>query len=109
MSSQVITVFVPRLVAMPRGADWAASAVAWIASPARGVLGIAGAARSAMGALAASATRGFRSAERWICQSAREPQTAQEVFAYANRIERDMPSLASDLRAAAMRHEECGR
>jgi hypothetical protein len=106
MSSQVVTVFVPRLVAVPRGADWAASAVAWIASPARGALAIAGLVGTVLAAVGASATRTYRSAERWVCQSAREPQTAQEVLDYAFRIERDMPSLASDLRAAAMRHQE---
>jgi hypothetical protein len=34
-----------------------------------------------------------------------EPQTADELLAYARRIARDMPSLAADLRAAALRHE----
>jgi hypothetical protein len=34
-----------------------------------------------------------------------EPQTVDEVLAYARHIERDMPSLAADLRAAALRHE----
>ncbi|MEO6623208.1 MAG: hypothetical protein ABIN37_00020 [Burkholderiaceae bacterium] len=34
-----------------------------------------------------------------------EPQTADELLAYANRIESDRPSLAADLRAAALRNQ----
>lgn len=43
MSKQVITVFAPRAVRVPRGADWAAAAVVWFlqilrSHPAKAVL-----------------------------------------------------------------------
>jgi hypothetical protein len=49
----------------------------------------------------------LRRAQAWLkrMRADGEPQTAEEVLAYARRIERDMPSLAADLRAAALRHE----
>lgn len=34
------------------------------------------------------------------------PQNAEELLAYARSIENEMPSLASDLRYAAMRHAD---
>lgn len=33
-----------------------------------------------------------------------QPQTVDELLAYARRIEPNMPGLAADLRAAALRH-----
>ena len=38
-----------------------------------------------------------------------QPRNADELLADARRIERDMPSLAADLRAAALRHEASTR
>ena len=58
--------------------------------------------------LAAIATRALRGSQVWLQSLAhadREPQTAEELLAYARRIERDMPGLAADLRYAALRHE----
>ena len=58
-------------------------------------------------AFAAMATLLMRRGQRWLqrMKSTGEPQTADEVLAYARGIERDMPGLAADLRAAAMRHQ----
>jgi hypothetical protein len=55
----------------------------------------------------AIATRVLQWAQRGLrqMQADGEPQNADELLAYARRIERDMPSLAADLRAAALRHE----
>jgi hypothetical protein len=58
--------------------------------------------------LAAIVTRVLRGAQVWLQRlghADREPQTAEELLAYACRIERDMPGLAADLRCAALRHE----
>ena len=45
----------------------------------------------------------MRRCSSWLEAPAREPKTAQEVLAYARRIESSDPGLASDLRGAAMR------
>ena len=42
--------------------------------------------------------------ERWS-RPEPEPQTAEELLEYAFRIRREMPGLAADLRAAALRHQ----
>lgn len=58
--------------------------------------------------LAAAATRALRWGQGWlqrVQQPDREPQNAEELLEYAFRIERDMPGLAADLRAAALRHQ----
>ncbi|MES2956956.1 MAG: hypothetical protein V4792_02150 [Pseudomonadota bacterium] len=57
---------------------------------------------------AAAATR----AVRWVQQLWREwsadgqPRSVDELVVYARHIERDMPGLAADLRAAALRHQD---
>lgn len=50
----------------------------------------------------------LRMAQRWLQQMAARqgPQTAEELMAYARSIEHEMPSLAADLRYAAMRHTD---
>ena len=57
---------------------------------------------------AAVATRVLRWAQGFMRQLAADgqPQSADELLAYARRIERQMPGLAADLRAAALRHEQ---
>jgi hypothetical protein len=55
-------------------------------------------------ALAALVLRWGQGCLRWL-RARDEPRTVREVLDYARRIERDMPSLAADLRAAALRHE----
>ena len=45
----------------------------------------------------------MRRCSSWLDSPKREPRTAQEVLAYARRIESSDPGLASDLRGAAMR------
>jgi len=44
-----------------------------------------------------------RSARRWLADG--QPQDADELLACARSIELDMPGLAADLRAAALRHD----
>jgi hypothetical protein len=63
------------------------------------------------GGSAAIATRVLRRVQRWLrqMQADGQPQNAEELLAYARRIERDMPSLAADLRAAALRHQASTR
>ena len=79
MATDVIKVLVPQRVASPRGAQWAAlAALAW--------------------------RQGLEWLQR-VRQAEREPQNAEELLDYAFRIERDMPGLAADLRAAALRHQ----
>ena len=47
---------------------------------------------------------GLRRLDRWQLSLQRdEPRTAQEVMAWADRIEQTEPSFAADLRAAALR------
>ena len=57
---------------------------------------------------AAIATRILRWAQGFMRRLAADgqPQSADELLAYARRIERHMPGLAADLRAAALRHEQ---
>jgi hypothetical protein len=57
-----------------------------------------------VGAVTRAARAGQKALERWS-QPEPEPQTAQELLEYAFRIGRDMPGLAADLRAAALRHQ----
>jgi len=83
MSTKVITVMVPHRVVAPRGARWAAVAAVWIAR----------------------ALRWGRARLQSLAQADKEPQTAEELLAYAFRIERQMPGLAADLRAVALRHQ----
>lgn len=48
-----------------------------------------------------------RQAQRWLRRLSADalPQSADELLAYARRIESDMPGLAADLRGAALRHQ----
>ena len=47
---------------------------------------------------------GLRRLDRWQLSLQREhPRTAEDVLAWANRIEHSEPGFASDLRAAALR------
>ena len=65
--------------AVPRGSRWASSAMVAL-----------------VGAL--------RRMDNWLLASRQdEPQTAEEVLAWAQRIESREPGFASDLRAAAQR------
>ena len=58
---------------------------------------------------AAWATRALRSLQRGLRQGVgeREPRNADELLAYARRIEHHSPGLAADLRAAAL-HDPAG-
>ena len=79
MSSASMTFGRPTRVALPRGAQWFAS-------------------------LTAFAIDGLRKLDRWqLSLQRQEPQTAEEVMAWAKRIERTEPGFAADLRAAALR------
>lgn len=56
--------------------------------------------------LAESLSEGFKRADRWLASAQpAEPRTADELFAWANRIESTQPGFAADLRAAALRSE----
>ncbi|MES2716545.1 MAG: hypothetical protein V4795_12310 [Pseudomonadota bacterium] len=54
---------------------------------------------------AATLIEGLRRLDRWQLSLAQkqEPRTAEDVLAWAKRIEATEPSFASDLRAAALR------
>lgn len=56
------------------------------------------------GAVTRALRAGQKALERWS-QPEREPHSAEELLEYAFRIGRDMPGLAADLRAAALRHQ----
>ena len=79
MSTDVIKIMVPHRTAAPRGAQWAAMAALALRQGLNGLLNAS--------------------------HVEREPQNAEELLDYAFRIERDMPGLAADLRAAALRHQ----
>lgn len=50
---------------------------------------------------------GLRRLDRWqLGLTQQEPRTAEEVLAWATRIEATEPSFAADLRAAALRSME---
>ncbi len=70
----------PNRFAVPRGAIWAAAAASAVLSALHRV-------------------------DAWLLRRRRsdEPQTAEEVQAWAQRIEASEPSLAADLRGAAAR------
>ena len=57
-------------------------------------------------AIAALAAREWRRVQSWLqgLQAEAEPQTAEELLAYARRIETTSPGFAADLSAAALRH-----
>ena len=57
-----------------------------------------------LGSLAAAMINGLRRLDDWQLRRQRdEPKTAEEVMAWASRIEATEPSFAADLRAAALR------
>ena len=57
-----------------------------------------------LGTLAAAIINSLRRLDTWqLSQQRGEPKIADEVMAWASRIEATEPSFASDLRAAALR------
>lgn len=57
-----------------------------------------------LGSLAAAVINGLRRLDDWqLRQQHDEPKSAEEVLAWARRIEATEPSFAADLRAAALR------
>ena len=71
-----------------------------LAAP-RGSLWLAG--------LGALMIRGLRQLDRWqLSHQPQEPKTAEEVLAWARRIEPTDPGFAADLRAAALRSQGSG-
>ena len=57
-----------------------------------------------LGSLAAALISSLRRLDDWQLRHQRdEPKTAEEVLAWASRIEATEPSFAADLRAAALR------
>jgi hypothetical protein len=92
MSSQTIRVHVPPAVAAPRAADRAADAVVWTV-------------RVLPAALAARVRRWTRAVSRRL-RATGEPRNAEDVLILARSIERQMPSLAAELRFFAMNRPE---
>jgi len=79
MTSASMTFGRPTRMTVPRGALW-------------------------LGKLTAVLLSSLRKLDRWqLSLQRQEPQTAEEVMAWAKRIERTEPGFAADLRAAAMR------
>ena len=79
MTNASMTFGRPTRLAMPRGSLW-------------------------LGTLAAAMINSLRKLDTWqLSQQRSEPNTADEVMAWASRIEATEPSFASDLRAAALR------
>ena len=79
MTSASMTFGRPTRVAIPRGSMWFA-------------------------AVAGFAVHALQRLDRWQQSlSQQEPQTADDVLAWAARIERSEPGFAADLRAAALR------
>ena len=57
-----------------------------------------------LAALAATLIHGLRRIDNWLLsQRQDDPRTAEEVMAWASRIEKTEPGFAADLRAAALR------
>lgn len=80
MTSASMTFGRPARLTMPRGAVWFAAAAGFLID-------------------------GLRRLDRWQLSLAKpaQPQTAEDVLAWAKRIEPTEPSFAADLRAAALR------
>jgi hypothetical protein len=80
MTSASMTFGRPARLRIPRGALWFATGAAML-------------------------IEGLRRLDRWQLSLAQrqEPRTADEVLAWAKRIEATEPSFAADLRAAALR------
>ena len=92
MSSQTIKVHVPPAVAAPRAARWAADAVVWMARIFSAI----------------PTTRVYRWAQAVLkrLSATGGPRSAEDVLALARSIEREMPSLAAELRFFAMNRPE---
>ena len=57
--------------------------------------------------IAAAAIEGLRRLDQWMLRAEKdEPRTAEDVLAWAKRIEGSEPGFAADLRAAALRSME---
>lgn len=79
MSSSSMTFGRPARLTLPRASSWFAS-------------------------VTALALAGLRRLDRWLLSVREpEPQTPQEVLAWANRLQATEPGFADDLRAAALR------
>ncbi len=79
MTSASMTFGRPSRLAIPRGSLW-------------------------LGSLAAAIINRLRKLDNWLLgQDGREPRNAEEVLAWARRIEATEPGFAADLRAAALR------
>lgn len=79
MTSASMTFGRPTRIAIPRGAQWAAD-------------------------ITSALLEGLQRLDRWQLSLRREePKTADEVLAWAHRIESTEPGFAADLRAAALR------
>ena len=60
-----------------------------------------------LGTLAALLINQLRALDSWLLSTKQqEPQTADEVLAWASRIEATEPGFAADLRAAALRAKD---
>jgi len=82
MTSASMTFGRPTRLAAPRGSIWLAG-------------------------IAATVISALRRLDQWQLSLQREaPQSAEDVLAWARRIEASEPGLASDLRAAALRAQE---
>lgn len=81
MSNASMTFGQPQRLVIPRGSAWAASAMAMLIDA-------------------------LRRLDRWqLGLKQDEPRTAQDVLAWASRIESSDPGFAADLRGAALRSE----
>lgn len=79
MTSASMTFGRPTRVVIPRGSLWFANLASWL-------------------------IQSLRRADQWQLRgAATEPRSADEVLAWARRIEKSEPGFAADLRAAALR------
>jgi len=82
MTSASMTFGRPTRLAIPRGSLWFAN-------------------------MAAALINGLRRLDQWqLSFQQEEPRTADDVLAWAKRIEATEPGFAADLRAAALRSQE---
>lgn len=82
MSNASMTFGRPTRLAIPRGSLW-------------------------LGTLAAMLINQLRALDSWLLSTKQqEPQTAEDVLAWASRIEATEPGFAADLRAAALRAKD---
>ena len=79
MSNASMTFGRPARLTIPRGSLWLGTLAAWLITQ-------------------------LREWDRWLLSNRQEePQTAEDVLAWASRIEATEPGFAADLRAAALR------